>query len=96
MAKHLVGMAHKFEQRLIDLIDDMRDARMHCYEDEDGVHYIQFGDGSVMVEPDADQIVIMDVNEWLDFENASHVTECGRTSEDEQITAVLNSTINSR
>jgi hypothetical protein len=90
MATNELSMAKRFEERLQGIIDDMRDARVRCYEGTGG-HYIQFGDGSVATEPDMEQFVTLDENDWLDFENAAEVTECDHITEDEQVTAVLKS-----
>ena len=85
-----LSMADRFEERFNDLIGDMRDARTHCYEDGNGTHYIQFGDGSVIVEPDGDAVATFSsADEWEQFVDQAEVTERGRTSEDEQATAVL-------
>jgi hypothetical protein len=88
-----LSMADMFEGRMNDLVEHMRDTGVNCYEGSDGVHYIQFGDGSVIVDPDLDALATFDVNEWHDFENADHITECDGTTEDEQGTVLSKATI---
>jgi hypothetical protein len=77
-----LSIADMFEGRMNDLVNDVQDARVHRYEDSGGVHYIQFGDGSVLVEPDAD-LMAFDMNEWHDFMHAEVITKCGSATEDE-------------
>jgi hypothetical protein len=88
------SIADRFERQFNDLIDDMRDERMHCYEDENGNHYIQFGDGSVITEPDSDAVAAFkSADEWEAFVDEATVTECGHTTPDEQATSVLKAAV---
>jgi hypothetical protein len=81
-------IAKQFEQRFADIIDDMRDCRMACYEDSEGNHYIRFGDDSVIMEPE-NLGISFDEKAWSDYENAEQITECGHVADDERATAIL-------
>jgi hypothetical protein len=74
---HLIGIADKFETRMQNLNYDMQAKQCFRYKDSDGIQYVQFKDGSVIVEPDMDNVVVFDKNEWRDFENAQHLTVVG-------------------
>jgi len=89
-------IAEQYAQRLRNLIDDMRDDRMTCYElleNDHPYHYIQFGDGSVIVEPEIDDDDYFDADEWCELERQVTAIECGHTSEDEKATAVLKASL---